>query len=139
MYVGCPIHLNIFFCLVTSLPTKVWIHGTSYYVIFYSLLFPVTLVQIELLISKGIAMWGWGVWPHMETSLNSWESYHLYHSTFFLFFYLWWRIRFILQQIMTVIMYKLSKVKIFIFHLPLYPYTNKVLIFQVSNFLTNCH
>ena len=56
MYVGCSIHLNIL-CLVTSIPTKVKIHGTSYYVIFYSLLFPVILVKTELLISKGTAMW----------------------------------------------------------------------------------
>jgi len=52
-------HTSNIFCLVTSLPTKVKIHGT-YYIIFYSLLFPVTSVQIELLISKGIVMGGGG-------------------------------------------------------------------------------
>ena len=49
----------------------------------------------------------------------------------FLFFYLWWRTGINLQPSMTVIIYQRDKVKIFIFCLPPYPYTNRVLTTQV--------
>jgi hypothetical protein len=55
----------------------------------------------------------------------------LQYPFFLLFFYMWWRTGIILQPTMTLIINQLETVKIYVFWLPPYPYTNRMFNTQV--------